>query len=322
MSLFDEIRSATARVTERARFVEIDRDALSAILDDERSIRSLPPMTWDEETHYRGDPEDTLAYVITLGALNFGSGWFPFLEKREGRSGYFVQAMGLRDRFREHGAYGASELEAMGAEDIAQLLQQRADDPALVDFFELQARSLRDLGLMLRGSFDGRFEALIAEAGQSAERLIRLLSRMPLFRDVATDVGGLEVPFYKRAQITASDLVLAFGGEGFGSFGDADHLTAFADNTLPHVLRCHGALRYEVSLAAAIDGGAPIAAGSPQEVAIRAGTVQAVDLLAAEWSKKSGCRVTPRELDGALWSLGRRPEFKAKARHRTQTPYY
>jgi Potential Queuosine, Q, salvage protein family len=39
--------------------------------------------------------------------------------------------------------------------------------------------------------------------------------------------------FFKRARITANDLVLA----GVASFADVDRLTVFADSLLPHVLR-------------------------------------------------------------------------------------
>ena len=55
--------------------------------------------------------------------------------------------------------------------------------------------------------------------------------------------------FYKRAQIAASDLALG----GVAEFGDLDALTIFADNLVPHVLRCEGVLVYDEGLAAHID---------------------------------------------------------------------
>ena len=45
------------------------------------------------------------AYLLTLDAINFGSGWFPTLRKRPGCSGYFTVAWALADRFREHGPW-------------------------------------------------------------------------------------------------------------------------------------------------------------------------------------------------------------------------
>jgi len=32
---------------------------------------------------------------VTVDAINFGSGWFPTLRKRDGRSGYFVDLAAL-----------------------------------------------------------------------------------------------------------------------------------------------------------------------------------------------------------------------------------
>ena len=52
--------------------------------------------------------------MLTLDAINFGSGWFPQLRKREidGRalSGYFTIAWALTDRFRARGPWTAAEL--------------------------------------------------------------------------------------------------------------------------------------------------------------------------------------------------------------------
>jgi hypothetical protein len=117
--------------------------------------------------------------------------------------------------------------------------------------------------------------------------------------------------FYKRAQIAAADLALA----GVARFGDLDRLTIFADNLVPHVLRCEGVLRYDAALAAHIDAGRLLPAGA-QEREIRACAVHACELLAARLG------TTAHELDNALWSRGQAPEFKALPRHRTRSVYY
>ena len=44
----------------------------------------------------------TLAYVVTLDAINFGSGYFPKLTKRAGLSGYFTVAASLKDLYEAH----------------------------------------------------------------------------------------------------------------------------------------------------------------------------------------------------------------------------
>ena len=120
----------------------------------------------------------------------------------------------------------------------------------------------------------------MSQAAGSAATLVETLANMPLYRDESRYAGRM-IPFYKRAQITASDLASAFGGKGFGAFRDLDDLTLFADNLVPHVLRCAGVLIYDAALALRIDAAENIEAGSRPEVEIRAVAVHAVERLVA-----------------------------------------
>jgi len=143
---------------------------------------------------------------------------------------------------------------------------------------------------------------------------------MPMFADVA-DYIGLRVPFYKRAQLAAADLAIAFGGQGWGRFGDLEKLTIFADNLVPHVLRHDGVLVYERDLAARIDAGEEVAVGSAPEVELRAVAVHAVELIKAELARQ-GRDVTAMGLDQLLWNRGQQPVYRAGPRHRTRTVFY
>ena len=162
------------------------------------------------------------------------------------------------------------------------------------------AQALRALGRWL-----GSRSALMAIEGAegSAEGLAtRLASAMVLFNDRG---------FYKRAQIVPANLALA----GVATFDDLDRLTIFADNLVPHVLRCDGVLVYEERLAAHIDAGRPLRPG-PQEHEIRACALHACELLSARLG------VAPRVLDSWLWNRGQSPEYKARPRHRCRCVYY
>lgn len=309
--LFAEIRARAAEIVEHARSVRFDEAGLAALAARLREERAEAP-AWDATTHHRGTPASTLAYVFTLDAINFGSGWFPTLRKRPGRSGYYTVAMGLKDHFDRAGAWRAAELAQLAPEDLARVLGQRLEDPEVAELMALFARALNDLGRLLAERHQGRFEGLVEEAAGSAERLVRALARMPLFRDV---------PFYKRAQITVADLALAFEGQGPGRFADLDELTAFADNLVPHVLRMEGALRYAPELEKRIEAGDLLETGSPEEVEIRAAGLHGVERLVAA-IRDAGGRTTAREIDFVLWHRGQRPELKARPRHRTRCAYY
>ena len=172
----------------------------------------------------------------------------------------------------------------------------------------------------MQADFDGSFSGLIEAAGASAERLIRLLIRMPYFCDVAL-YDALKVPFYKRAQLAAADLSLAFKGRGLGRFDDLHHLTIFADNLVPHVLRVDHILVYPKSLIQHIESGNLIPSGSAEEIEIRACALHAVELLKAALNV-SGHAITAMELDFLLWNRGQQPAYKSIPRHRTRTVSY
>jgi len=203
---------------------------------------------------------------------------------------------------------------------MALILDQDLAMPEVAQLMELFARAWRDLGIWLLDGYGDRFEAVLDAAENSAERLVMQLAEMPLYRDVAR-YEDLEVPFYKRAQITAADLNRAFGDFGWGRFDDLDRLTLFADNLVPHVLRCEGVLEYEASLADLIERRELIASGSLEETEIRAVAVEAVERL-VEKLRTLGCATTARQLDGWLWNAGQAPAIKALPRHRSRSTFY
>jgi len=319
LGLFETIRQASASVAERARWVHIDEAGLAAL------AQGLAGAGEDFESedpahHRREDAAATLAFVLTLDAVNFGSGWFPQMHKRPGASGYFTVAACLEEHFERHGPLEVGVLAEIQADECARLFGQPAGASPITPLMELFAQSWRDLGNLVSQRFGASFAALVEGAGQRAEGLVEILASMPLYRDVE-EYAGFEVPFYKRAQITCTDLATAFEGQGPGRFDDLDDLTIFADNLVPHVLRCAGVLDYDPGLLDRINAGELIALGSPEEIEIRAVALHAVERLSAEMSDL-GQPMPPRRLDALLWHRGQSPEIKAEPRHRTRCSYY
>lgn len=319
MDTLGHVRSACRAVAAQAAHVHINPERIPAY------AAPLIPHLTDKQTidpscHYVGHGEDSVAFIITLDAINFGSGYFPHLRKRPGMSGYFTIASSLTDFFTKRGPLSARELSEITASDCARMFAQDVADPVISELMNLFSRALTDLGSYLRARFHGRFTELVAASEHSAARLVDILRAMPLFVDVA-EYRGMNVSFYKRAQITASDLALAFDGRGPGEFHDLDRLTIFADNMVPHVLRLDGILSYEEDLLTRIARGELISAASEEEIEIRACAVHAVELI-VEATAASGKIITSQQLDNTLWNRGQSPEYKAAPRHRTRTPYY
>ncbi|MDP9345477.1 MAG: queuosine salvage family protein [Actinomycetota bacterium] len=290
MALGQEVREGCAAIARDARSVHIDLDALDA-------LDPGPAPELDPQRHYlEGPAHDVAAYLLSLDAINFGSGWFPTLKKRPGCSGYFTVSWSLADRWRSGAGWSNPELRALRTEEVADTLGQRRDHELMALF----AQALRELGRFLgdRHPLD-----LVAEAGGSAQRFGRLLADgMAMWHDSG---------YYKRAQIAGSDLALG----RVARFDDLDELTIFADNLVPHVLRCEGVLVYAEDLAAHIESGRLLATGRAERE-IRACAVHAC----AQIARRVG--MSERDLDNALWYRGQRDEYKARPRHRTRTIYY
>jgi hypothetical protein len=318
-SIFAQVRQACAAVAARAAYVHIDEERIPAYAAALPLDQILSPEP-DPVHHYLGHGDDSVTYLLTLDAINFGSGYFPHMRKRPGMSGYFTVASSLTDHYCAHGPLSAKALQALTVADCLRIFQQDAANEPIRTLMGHFATALNDLGHCVEERFGGDFTALVGAADGLAERLARLLIEMPYYRDVEP-YGELDVPFYKRAQITAADLWLAFDGRGPGRFDDIDRLTIFADNLVPHVLRVDGVLSYEDALVARIDAEQLIPAGSREEVEIRACALHAVELIAASL-RDAGHAVTSRGLDYLLWNRGQSPHYKARPRHRTRTVFY
>jgi Potential Queuosine, Q, salvage protein family len=284
-SLPERVRAASAEIAASARHVRVV-DGVDSAADG--------VVGFDPERHpLEGDPEQVARYVLVIDTINFGSGWFPTL--RHGETEAMTDAL---TAFARAGGIWWATLPRLTAHDVASVLDE---DPAH-ELMALYAQALRELGAWAAGrdALD-----LIALAGGSAARLAEILAtELSFFADE---------PFYKRAQIAANDLVLA----GAAEFEDIDDLTVFADNFLPHVLRRDGVLAYAPELAARIDAGELLTAGSAEERELRACTITACERLAA----RAG--VPPRILDNWLWNRALEAGYDAaRGAHLCRTIYY
>jgi hypothetical protein len=304
----DQVRAACAWVAGRAHSVRVERgaiDAYAAALPEGGDLPAPDPATQLLD----GDREARAAFAICLNAINFGSGWWPTIRKRPGRSGYFTIAAGLTERFRMGGPWSARELSRISATEVAAVVGQDSGHLLMAQF----AGSLRDVGEHLLAEHDGSFEAVVDAAAGSAVALAGLLSEWQAFADLSA-YDERPIPFFKRAQLAAADVDRA----DVAALRDRDRLTAFADNLVPHVLRVDGVLRLTPPLAAAIDAGELLVHGSAEEVELRACAVHAVELLSAA----SGGRLSPAAIDAALWNRGGEPRYKAIPRPRSRSTAY
>jgi hypothetical protein len=318
-----EVSATSKNVAEKSRHMRINHEALKKF-SRELAERGTPIPTWDAEHHLQGNDEEMVAYLLVMDTVNFCF-WPPPREKKweisyrgKSYSGYYGLSVSLKKALE-------SKIPLSDASFLASLTLKQLKDvlagTGVLQLVEERLRNLQELGRVLLEKYNGRASELVAVAGGSAIKLVRMLAAgFPSFRDQAT-YQDQKVFFYKRAQLFAADLHGALGGKGLGSFSDMKDLTAFADYKLPQVLRHVGALDYSTGLAEKVDGMMHLDPGSEEEVEIRAGTIWAVELIRREM-KLLGKDVNASEIDWLLCNLGQDDEYRAKPYHRTVSIFY
>ena len=150
-SVLGQIRATCAEVAARARFVAIDPVRLRGLA---RTLPTDGPADAGEEFRYVGTDADIAAFVVTLDAVNFGSGWWPHVRKLPGLSGYFTMATHLRRAYTARGPLAPEALVELTGPDCARLFGQ-VEHGLPGELMEHYAGSLRDLGHLVQQRFGG-----------------------------------------------------------------------------------------------------------------------------------------------------------------------
>jgi hypothetical protein len=320
------VLTSTRAVVEQGEHVWINAEQLERLGEkwtEQDSATQLVPQLWDKKYHFHDGTERTVNWILLLDALNFCF----WAEKDQARwtinyqgetlNGYWAEAAALTRAVQEGiPLWDAAYLSQIDRDTIAQIFCGSGTIPLL----EQRANNAREVGQVLLERYDGQFVHVIEQAGGSATALTLLLANnFPSFNDVAT-FRNRSVRFFKRAQICVADLNNAFAGRLWGAFHDLQQLTIFADYKLPQVLRHYHVLEYEPDLAERVDNQELLAAGSEEEVEIRANTIWAGELL-QQVLARHGRQTTAAEIDQRLWLAGQNTG-DIRPYHRTRTIYY
>ncbi len=325
-----DVLKTTCYVVEPARHVRIHVDSIKRAADSLAEKRVEPP-AWNYEYHYHDGTPRTINYLFLLDALNFcfwGKPRWTIEYNGKRLDGYWALAASLKRAAEQNSrALDAEYLARISPQELADILHGSGALPLFADRW----RNVRELRAGLKNLWEGQAARLVECAQHDAPRLAQMVAEnFSSFNDIAI-YDNREVRFFKRAQIVVTDLWGAFGGKAWGAFENIDQLTAFADYKLPQILRAWGILRYAPSLARQVDAQIELAAGSADEIEIRAATLWAVEFLRAELAAR-GRAMWSIQIDWILWDASQgknlakvsKPSqgFEMKPYHRVRTIYY
>jgi len=323
-AIIKRVRESARQVLERAEFVRLDQNQLADCAASLQPAEVKARYYFEEDFHFKSDGRVLLDYVFTLAAVNFGSGFSPqWKAHRRGQSTYKSMAATFKTYAEENHSLNATFAARVQSQELAGLFGVPPEMPLM----EMFAKSLNQLGWLVEDEYDGEYANLLdsLEGPEVAANLVQLLTSQLSYFDDRAIYRGEPVYFYKRAQILANDLYLAFNGVGFGDIPDIANLTSFADNLVPHFFRVEQVLEYEAGLAERIESGELLTSGSPEEVEIRAAGVYCVEevcRLLNERSTGPAEQIFPAQLDVYLWNKAQTPRYKSRPRHLTTTYFY
>jgi hypothetical protein len=315
-----DVLKTTAYVVQHARRVGIHFGSIKRAADALAQKRVEPP-TWNYDYHFFDGTARTVNYLFLLDAFNFcfwGKPRWRVEYKGKRLDGYWALAASLK-RAAEASPYilDADFLAHISPQELADILRGSGKIP----LFAERWRNVRELGTVLCHRWNGSAARLVESAQGDAARLAQMgADNFASFNDIAI-YENREVRFFKRAQIVVTDIWGAFGGKQWGAFKNIEHLTAFADYKLPQILRAWGILRYAPSLARKVDAQVELAAGSAEEIEIRAATLWAVEFLREELAARERA-LWSIQVDWILWEASQTKRAGMKPYHRVRTIYY
>ena len=315
-----DVLKTTAYVVENARHVKINHAAVERAAETLAEKQVAPP-AWNYDWHFQDGTPRTINYLFLLDALNFcfwGKPKWGIDYNGEKLNGYWALAASLKRAIQKDSQIADAEfLARISPQELADVLTGTGNIP----LFPERWRNARELGTVLKNLWEGEAARLVECAERNAPRLAQMVAEnFASFNDIA-GYDNHEVRFFKRAQIVVTDVWGAFDGKDWGEFDNIDELTAFADYKLPQILRAWGILKYAPSLARKVDAQIELAAGSPNEIEIRAAMLWCVEFLREELGKR-GRNFWSIQVDWILWQASQEKSKGMKPYHRVRTIYY
>ena len=134
--MIEKVRDSCKIVSENSKKIKIDFSKIREYAFSLPLADAISPAL-DPDTHFLGQEEDTASFFLILDSINFGSGYFPRLNKRPNMSGYFTVSSSLTDLFRNEGPLTAEGLSKLTAWDCNEIFNQDSENEDVRELMQL-----------------------------------------------------------------------------------------------------------------------------------------------------------------------------------------
>lgn len=313
------VRETTRFVVENAKDVKISSEKIKEVAD--VLIKEVAePSLWPSGMYLEiNSQQEILDYLIILDSLNFcfwskKKKWHVNYKGKE-YSGYYALSVALKKFFEKNPVKAnLNYFSKISYKEFKDVLGGAKNLLFLRKRWQIVVAVARTIINKYKNS-----ENFIKSADHKFSNLVKKIYKLHGFNDIFS-YKGKKIYLLKRAQILACDIWWAFKGKGLGRFDDLNYLACFPDYKIPQILNNLGILEYSEKLNKKIKNKILIPMGSEEEIEIRSATVQAVEMLKGELSKK-GMEIPAFQLDGILWNKSKRDKMSCN-HHLTKTIFY
>jgi len=336
-----DVRQSAKFVTERAKHIKIGEQGakkVAQMIIDAIGSEEIHDIDFDaHEIHPKTGDEKAVDWVFFMDAINF-SFWTELEDKFEVTykgnlyTGYFAGCACVNRALDE--GIPLTTAKFMSTIDVETLTKIfTSDSGKIIPMIGERVTVLNDVGKVLVEKFDGSFFNCIKQCGNSAKKLLDMITEnFEWFRDYAM-FHGERVALLKRAQILVADVYGCLKKTNLAQFPDISYLTMFADYRVPQALNFLGAIEYSDELNKILEKKLLLENGSELEVEIRAFSIEACELIVDECkklTKPSGDasdrrEVTAMDVDMFLWVYRRKHANEIELHvpfHRVRCVYY
>ena len=213
--------------------------------------------------------------------------------------------------------YDYEYLDTLSFNEFEKLFYYKSSLPMVQERYEI----VKNIAKIIKKEYNGLVRNIIEQNKDNAITLLEQIVKSFQYFEDYSFFNNEKVLFYKKAQLTVSDLTYEVRDTPYKVTSGIEKLTACADYKLPYVLNNYGILIYSKPLQQKITDKVEIIENSAEEVEIRANTIWAIELIKEELNQK-GLDLTSMQINDYLWLLSQKKNNFKLNYHRTKTCKY